>query len=158
MHVSQAKRLSHFSEIRRDIQSNELRITRISQIILAVARRRRARVRTAKRLQLTGTLRRLRRLLFRSVGRRRWFVLRLLRRTWRRRGSGALGAGSELGAFFQPRFIILRWIHQQRPFHSVVAQAAQLAANNFVAPSFQWREPDRNERTGNCVARDSHAW
>jgi hypothetical protein len=39
-----------------------------------------------------------------------------------------------------------------------MAQTAQLRANHFVRSSLDRREPDRNQRTGDCVATDPHAW
>ena len=39
-----------------------------------------------------------------------------------------------------------------------MAKATKLAANHFVRAGLDWREPDRNERTGNCVTCDPHAW
>ena len=72
-------------------------------------------LRTAKRLQLRSRrCRRCRRLVFR---------LRLLR-AWRRRRSRGLRATSKLGAFFQPRLVILRRIDNQCAFHSVMAKPA----------------------------------
>src|SRR5207249_6369579 len=122
---------------------------------VAVALQATCALRTAKRLQMTRTLRRLGRLLFRFAGGLWWFVLRLLLlRCPRRRGR--LRAASELGALFQPRLIILGRVHHERAFHSIMAEAAKLSANHFVGPGLDWREPDRNERTRDRIARDPH--
>ena len=67
-------------------------------------------------------------------------------------------AASELGAFFQPGFEILWRIHYERAFHSIMAQTTQLRANHLVGPGFDGSEPDRNQRTGDCIATDPHAW
>ena len=67
-------------------------------------------------------------------------------------------ATREFGAFFQPRLIILGRIDHERTFHSIMAEAAKLSANHFVGPGLEWREPDRNKRTGNRVTRDAHVW
>ena len=80
---------------------------------------------------------------------------RFARRPLCRRGRSCLCSG-EFGAFFQPRLIILRCIDHQCAFHSVMAEAAQLAANHFIAPSLNWRKPDRNQRTRDRVASDAH--
>jgi len=37
-----------------------------------------------------------------------------------------------------------------------MAQAAKLAADHFVSPGLDWREPHRNARTGNGVRGDAH--
>src|SRR5207249_10505580 len=86
----------------------------------------------------------------------RWFALRLRRSTRRWRRRSALRATRELGALFEPRLIVLRRIHHKRAFHSIMAEAAKLAANHFVGAGLDWREPDRNERTRDRIARDPH--
>ena len=80
---------------------------------------------------------------------------RFTRRALRGRGRSCLRAG-ELGAFFQPRLVILRRIYDQCAFHSVMAKPAQLGANHFIGSCLNRREPDWNERTRNGIARDAH--
>src|SRR4029077_20418626 len=108
-------------------------------------------LRTAKRLQLrsrrSGRCRRVVQLLCRmrrSTGALRVGIRRLgrawrryragwgstnrfARRTLRGRGRSCLCAG-KLGAFFQPRLVVLRCIDDQCALHSVMAKPTQLAA------------------------------
>src|SRR6266480_4936 len=87
-----------------------------------------------------------------------WFVLLLRRWIFRFRRTSWRPAlrTRQLGAFFEPRLIILRCIDHQGAFHAVMAKTAKLGANYFVSAGLERREPHRNERTGDCVRRDAH--
>jgi hypothetical protein len=61
-----------------------------------------------------------------------------LRRWWRRLCS------RKFGAFLQPRFIIRRCIDNERAFHSIMPQTAQLGADHLVSPRLDGSEPDWN--------------
>src|SRR5581483_1863133 len=83
-----------------------------------------------------------------------WFTWRSLRRRRRR----SLRCSGKLDAFLQPRFVILRRVHNKRPFHSVVTQTAKLRADHLIGAGLDRSKPDRDEGTWNCIPADPHAW
>ena len=121
MHVSHANRFNHFVDLPESLQFILEKITVngadfADGFLVAVALWATRHtccfyfstaLRTAKRPQLRG----------RRSGRRRRVGLRLLRCTRRWRRSSALRASGKLGAFFQPRLVILRRVDDECAFH-----------------------------------------
>ncbi len=93
---------------------------------------------------------------FRCAGRRdgsrcgtnRRFTRRPIRRRWRRLGPG------KFRPFLQPGLVFGRVVHHEHPFHAVMTEAAELAANHFEAAFLDRLEPHRNDLARNRVLRD----
>ena len=62
----------------------------------------------------------------------------------------------KLGTFLQPRLIIFRRIDDERAFHRVMSEAAELTANDFIRAGLNRFEPHGNDLARDRVLRDAH--
>src|SRR5438477_4594102 len=55
--------------------------------------------------------------------------------------------------FLQPGLILRRIVHDERPFHAVMTEAAKLATDHFVTAGLDRLEPHWDDLAGNRVLR-----